>query len=252
MAFAYSRYSAEPGRAQVSRRAVALTLAILIHALLIVILLRQTFTPMRRSGTDSMAVTFHLLPAPQARADSAPKPAAAEAARQRAVRPVQRPEVDLTRAKIIPRDGPPNFLVLTREDFVAADIGRMPKQPPASGNGGTTGTGSDSAASGDRGPNGERLYSADWYRRPTHAELSAYIPANAPPAGWGLIACRTVAQYRVEDCQELGESPRGSGLARAVRQAAWQFRVLPPRIGGRLVVGEWVKIRIDYTEREIR
>jgi protein TonB len=64
-----------------------------------------------------------------------------------------------------------------------------------------------------------------------------------------MIACRTVADFRVDDCVAVGES-RGSQLVRAMLAAAWQFRVRPPRIGGRLQVGEWVRIRIDYGVRQ--
>ena len=44
------------------------------------------------------------------------------------------------------------------------------------------------------------------------------------------------------------ESPRCIDLAkgRAVLAAAWQFRVRPPRRNGQLLVGSWVRIRIDY------
>jgi protein TonB len=59
-----------------------------------------------------------------------------------------------------------------------------------------------------------------------------------------------VAEFRVEDCVALGESPQGSNIARAVLAASWQFRVRPPRVGGESLVGTWVRIRIDYNLRQ--
>ncbi len=94
-------------------------------------------------------------------------------------------------------------------------------------------------------PNGEPLYAAAWYREPTDGELRGYLSTAAGP-GWGLIACRTAPDYRVEDCVGLDEYPNGSQIARATLAAAWQFRVRPPRLGGKPMVGAWVRIRIDY------
>jgi protein TonB len=97
-------------------------------------------------------------------------------------------------------------------------------------------------------PNGEPLYAAAWYREPYDDELAGYLSTARGP-GSALIACRTVPDFRVEDCVQLGESPPGSGIGRAVIAAAWQFRVRPPRVGGVSKVGEWVRIRIDYSTR---
>ncbi len=108
-------------------------------------------------------------------------------------------------------------------------------------------------ASGDTekagtGSHGEQLYAAEWYRKPTDAELSYYMPKGK--FGWGDVACRTAPRYHVEDCYELDESPHGSQISRGVREAAWQFLVRPPRIGGKSMVGEWVRIRITLYERD--
>lgn len=140
-----------------------------------------------------------------------------------------------------------SFLKVSRADMAAADIGAM-KTPgnaaaaPGGGNSGST------YGPGD-GPGGAVLYNADWFKEPTDAQLGGYLPANVPPNGWGMIACQTIDNYRVENCQILGESPRGSGFGRAVLNAAWQFQVLPPRVNGKPQIGEWVRIRITYGGR---
>lgn len=107
--------------------------------------------------------------------------------------------------------------------------------------------GEDSAVVGTA-PDGTPLYAASWYREPTQDQLAGYL-STANSTGWGLIACRTAPNWRVEDCEIVSESPANSGIARAVLAAAWQFQVRPPRIGGVYQVGSWVRIRIDYRNR---
>jgi protein TonB len=129
------------------------------------------------------------------------------------------------------------WIEMSKQDMAAADITKLPKAGD--------GAGSDDSEEVGRGPNGEVLYAAEWARHPTNAELGGYMPANAPD-GYGLVACKTIPGNRVDDCIELDQYPHGSHLASAVRQAAWQFRVRPPRKNGRPLIGSWVQIRIDY------
>jgi protein TonB len=142
------------------------------------------------------------------------------------------------------------MIEITPEEYKAADIAKLgtagggARQGPGLAQGRSAG---DSARVGTA-PNGEPLYAAEWYREPTDTELGAYLPKRMPEGGgWGMVACKTAPRFRVEDCVELGQGPSGSHLAGAVRQAAWQFMVRPPRVGGKSLVGTWVRIRIDYT-----
>jgi len=93
--------------------------------------------------------------------------------------------------------------------------------------------------------NGQPLYRARWYREPTDQELRGYLSTATGP-GYALINCRTVPDFRVEDCELVDEYPSGSQMGRAVLAAAWQFKVRPPQLGGRSLVGAWVRIRITY------
>ena len=148
----------------------------------------------------------------------------------------------------------PGVIRLTRAEMKSADIGTRQGAKSgtalASGSGEGTGDG-DTSGKGD-GPGGVPLYNADWFRRPTDVELGTYLPKRNPGEGWGVIACRTVANNRVEDCQILGESPGGSGYGLAVLNAAWQFQVIPPRINAKPQIGAWVRIRITYSDRGAR
>jgi protein TonB len=131
----------------------------------------------------------------------------------------------------------PPWIEMSHSDLAAADISKIQ----------SSGSDGDSEVVG-KGPNGETLYAAEWARRPTDAEIGGYWPHNA--TGWGLVACKTIPGDRVDDCLEIDQSPPGSHLASAVRQAAWQFRVRPPRKNGRELIGAWVRILIEIYPRD--
>ena len=107
------------------------------------------------------------------------------------------------------------------------------------------GGGNDTPVVG-RALGGQPLYAASWYQEPTDGEMRGYLSTATGP-GYALIACRTMPRWRVSDCVELEEFPNGSNIARAALAAAWQFQVRPPRRGNRVLVGEWVRIRISLT-----
>lgn len=169
------------------------------------------------------------------------------AARKAAPRPVEAVTAPKLPEPPLPAASALRMMIVSSDVFAASDIGKIPAR--TQGATGSTGAGTgvaDSSGSGE-GPGGARLYNAEWYREPTSAEMSYYMPKGTPRSGWGEIICRTIADYRVEDCRELSEGPMGSGMARAVRQAAWQFRVRPPRADGKPLIGAWVRIHYSLT-----
>ncbi|WP_449471445.1 hypothetical protein [Sphingobium chungangianum] len=247
-----------PSWSKVRERGGGLIFALGLNALLVLALL--TLAP----GLDPQKVdprnpvTFEMAAAPEPQAEKSPEraekkekaaaPEKKEKEPDKPRKPVEKPVVTPVEKPIVtlpPTKQP--FLQLDSAQMAVADIGKMPKTDDSQ-SAGTAGQGNSRMAAGPgEGPGGVQLFEAEWYRRPTPAELGGYMPANAPAGGWGLVACKTVENFRVENCQALGESPQGSGFARAVRLAAWQFLVRPPRVNGKAMVGSWVRIRIDYS-----
>jgi protein TonB len=133
---------------------------------------------------------------------------------------------------------------MSKLDLAASDISKLGTAAgaPAATSGAAAGTGAAVGA----GPGGVTLYNAEWVVEPSDAQLRTFLSRTVEAGSWALIACQTITHNQVENCAQLGESPRGSGLAKAMRLAAWQFRVRPPRIDGKPMVGAWVRIRIDF------
>lgn len=235
------------------RRATAIGLTLIVHALLALLLLRlapQQFVPMSDQGAlATFDVAQSAAPQPQAaerprerqreRAEDEPPPPRPSAPRQPQPVPTPAPTADTS-----------GVIWLDRDQFAKSDI---------------TGKGQDRdrretadaapSAPSAKAPYGPslapglgKLYDIEaWVREPTDAELRTYLP-RVPIGSWGLVACRTIPGNRVENCRTLGESPVGSGLATGVRRAAWQFQVFPPRENGKPLIGVWVTIRIDITQ----
>ena len=231
------------------RRTISFVLALTIEALLILVLLLfgPHFTPAPKSERRR-ATSFSLSPSEKEAATSPQHRTKANAAAKQAsgtITPVPPLPPVVTPPKVpTPPAALPGVLPI---QLGASDISKLKSSAPSSDDGAETGTDSKLAYGPGEGPGGQPLFNAEWYREPSDAELNGYLPKGAPPNSWALIACQTVPKYHVENCRSLGESPVGSGLARAMREAAWQFLVRPPRRGGKTLVGAWVKIRIDFT-----
>jgi protein TonB len=246
-------------RAGVGRRAVGIGLALTIEGLLLLALL--SLQPAERPGKEEERITAVNLDANEpleAPEPSSPKPKQRAEEQPGPRQPATDEPLPSTPAETLPPPQPAKPTIapippattpmpleqpatIPRSTVRPAPPARQPYGPPDTG-------GSPGFRDTERvgtAPNGEPLYAAAWYREPKPEQLRGYLSTASGP-GWGLIACRTVPDYRVEDCVALDEYPQGSQINRAVLAAAWEFRVRPPFLGGRPLVGSWVRIRIDY------
>ena len=236
---AFTRATPDWRRPSRGQRALVIALTLLAELAFLTILLGLSPDVAPKPERGAAPVTIDLTPdTPAKRTVARPRPAAARA---RAAPVVPRPPAAPVR---IPLAKSP-LVTMSNADLASADISKL-----GSAAGSAQASADSGAASGlGEGPGGARLYKAEWVVEPSHAQLAGYLPDGAPEGSWALIACQTVEHYHVENCEQIGEGPRGSGLARAMRLAAWQFLVRPPRIDGKAMVGAWVKIRIDFNER---
>ena len=237
-------------RTRFGDRLIGAVLALLVELLLILALLSLNLAnqPLKKPSTRLVSVSI------EQDQDKSPKPP--EAKKPPAAASIQRPSLSANApAPPVPLVAPPvplppAVIPIKNPELAQFDLSQVPRQNAA----GAPGKGKmgppDLGVPGDSkrvgsAPNGEPMYAAAWYREPYDSELSGYLQTADGP-GWALIACRTVPEFRVDDCVGLDEYPDGSRIMRSVLAAAWQFRVRPPRVGGTTKYGEWVRIRIDY------
>ncbi|MFM5884169.1 MAG: hypothetical protein ACKOQ3_02350 [Novosphingobium sp.] len=247
------RFGRAGPRADDSNRITGFVLALLAEAGLILIALSLGWIGQAPDKVQPRLVSITIT------ADTAsPKPDKAKTARaaaspQSVQRPVPQTQTPTPPAPVPLAAPPPPIIPLSRSQMAAFDISRLPRAtPPAAPAKGLMGP-ADLGVPGDSkrvgtAPGGQPMYAAAWYREPYPEELRGYLSLADGP-GWALIACRTVPDFKVDDCVGLDEYPTGSQIQRAVLAAAWQFKVRPPRVGGVSRVGDWVRIRIDYEER---
>jgi len=235
MRLAYPRDSRDWRRPSPRQRALAIALTICAELVFVILLLGLAPKLIETVETPNEPLTLDLAPpAPEAR-KTAPRPkekSRAAASANAAKRPIRPPLPPL------PPQAKSPWVELSKDELAASDISKLGTRGESRGTATAMGPG--------EGPGGAQLYKAEWVVEPTNAQLAYYLPEGTGPGSWAEIACKTIENYRVENCRLLGEAPMGSGLARAMRLASWQFKVRPPRIDGKPMVGVWVRIHFDW------
>lgn len=237
-------------REAVRRRGYGLAIALLLEALFIIAILSLSM----RSGGPEVGKrglsTFSLeAEAESASADKSETETPVTKEQQRNfVPPIPKPLLPPVNPVKAPPPSP-DFIKVSKSEYDAMDLSKMPANgSEGSGDSKGSGQGNKGMMGPGLGPGGAQLYPVAWLREPYDSELSPYLAAvkRIPPGASADIACRMAEHNRVENCQIIGENPRGTGLAKALRFAAWQFLVKPPRIDNKPQLGVWVRIHFDF------
>jgi len=223
-------------RSSLRRRGSAFFLALAVEALIVLALITVAWRPPSLPKPKPEPNTFNLMPPP-------PKKKIVPDMNARSGGHLRSDVVEIRPpAPIVPpvlSKPAPDPMLNAKELFDAADISKM-HGDPSNANTKTYGPG--------EGSGGKDVAEVDWYPRPpTGAELTPYLRGKDIPTGsLATITCKLIADYHVENCRTSRESPIGSGLGRALRLAAWQFRIRS-RVGKRLVIGDEVSLNFSYT-----
>ena len=89
---------------------------------------------------------------------------------------------------------------------------------------------------------------ADWYKRPSNADVRAVWPAAALKLGSGGVAeilCRVNVHGAAEDCRVVSETPANKGFGEAALMLTPQFLFKPATVGGVAAPSE-VRIPITF------
>ena len=245
--------SSEWDRREIGKRGVGMAIAIALEALLIIAIL-SLGTRVTRSGLGEPGLmTFDVESASAPSASKAKAKTNATTARQVSQNAPIIPPPLLPPENPLKQPAPrPSYIPVSKSEYDAMDLSKIPSENDGSGSSDGKGSGNSKAVYGPgQGPGGAQLFPVAWYREPYDAELSPYLAKakSIPPGATADIACVMIEHYHVENCQTLGENPRGTGLASALRQAAWQFLVRPPRINGQPQLGVWVRIHFNFNKK---
>ncbi|KUR77139.1 hypothetical protein AQZ49_10065 [Novosphingobium sp. FSW06-99] len=237
-----------PGRYGAPRqsRYVAAVLSAGVCGLLALVLISMAAVQDLGRGNQSILTALTLVPPPvekqkqpkPTKAAQAPKPAQQTAP---AATMKQPPHIDVNNPNKV--EWPPGFIHTDHLEMANSDIAKI-HSGVAPGNAQASGGGGHSF--GD-GPDDRGYYRAHWYRKPPRSVYESYMrPEQRGITGWGEVVCRAIDQHHVEDCHELAESPRGSGFARVMREAAWQYLIWPPKKGTEYLIGAEVVFHTDF------
>ena len=237
-------------RETIRRRGIGLTIALLLEALVIIAILSLGMRSGGPQASKRGLSTFSLeAESESASADKSDTETPVTKEQQRTINPpIPKPLLPPVNPVRAPPPSP-EFIKVSKSEFDAMDLSKLPSSGSAgAGDSKGSGQGNKGMMGPGLGPGGAQLYPVAWLREPYDAELAPYLAAvkRIPPGASADIACRMAEHNRIENCQIIGENPRGTGLAKALRLAAWQFLVKPPRIDNKPQLGVWVRIHFDF------